>query len=466
MKNIGHNKPPENFTDQEEKTDLEKLINDAGRVKLTNTIIKKYLNRKYNPENDKYIPVSVNDSEKIGMKARINAGGAISFYYSYTPKGKQKNGKRFNPVYYTLGNFPEMWVDAARRLTEDLKHAIKLGKDPKSILEERKAAKTLNEVIALWKEKILYKTNPPSKADIEQRLKNWIDLEAYDPGLIKVILNNKKDLSIGSRKMVDLTKTDLIAWHAAISKRGKYQANRCVDDLSTIFSWALEQDIIKKDICKFRDTELNEETDRLEDVDPYSHEEWRQLRMAALKLVKQQPRVFLATMGILLAMYTGRRYKSEILNLKWSQVDWDVNKIRLPETKTGKSQYSINRITRWVLRNLLKYNKEKFKGKKSKSIKAAYLFPSSRGKTPYMQDVRKTYLKICAAANVRSETPYLFRHTWGCLALIATNGNMKAVKDECGWKTFKMLERYARFNERQLQKHSEVIGSFLARKRA
>ena len=97
MKNIGHNKPPENFTDQEEKTDLEKLINDAGRVKLTNTIIKKYLNRKYNPENDKYIPVSVNDSEKIGMKARINAGGAISFYYSYTPKGKQKN-ERFNPV--------------------------------------------------------------------------------------------------------------------------------------------------------------------------------------------------------------------------------------------------------------------------------------------------------------------------------------------------------------------------------
>ena len=32
MKNIGHNKPPENFTDQEEKTDLEKLINDVLRL--------------------------------------------------------------------------------------------------------------------------------------------------------------------------------------------------------------------------------------------------------------------------------------------------------------------------------------------------------------------------------------------------------------------------------------------------
>ena len=62
---------------------------------------------------------------------------AISFYY-FIPKGKQKNGKRFNPVYYTLGNFPEMGVDAARRLTEDLKHAIK---DPKSILRSGKLLK-------------------------------------------------------------------------------------------------------------------------------------------------------------------------------------------------------------------------------------------------------------------------------------------------------------------------------------
>ena len=190
MKNIGHNKPPENFTDQEEKTDLEKLINDAGRVKLTNTIIKKYLNRKYNPENDKYIPVSVNDSEKIGMKARINAGGAISFYYSYTPKGKQKNGKRFNPVYYTLGNFPEMGVDAARRLTEDLKHAIKLGKDPKSILEERKAAeegRARRQKLADLEEKALRNKEMFSQvlASMNRQIEKLVDLAAGTVGDIQ-----------------------------------------------------------------------------------------------------------------------------------------------------------------------------------------------------------------------------------------------------------------------------------------
>jgi len=49
---------------------------------------------------------------------------------------------------------------------------------------------------------------------------------------------------------------------------------------------------------------------------------------------------------------------------------------------------------------------------------------------------------------------------------IASNGNIKLVKDEGGWKTYKMVERYAKYNERHLQKQSEVIGSYLARAKA
>ena len=152
--------------------------------------------------------------------------------------------------------------------------------------------------------------------------------------------------------MVEITKSDLSAWHAAISKAGSYQANRCMDDMSIIFNWALEQKIIKENICKFKKSEMNEENDRLDDVDPYSLVEWRLIRKAAMQVVKKDTRVFLAAMAILLYLYCGRRYKSEILNLKWSQIDWDANKVRLPKTKTGKSQFSINKMSRWVLRQL------------------------------------------------------------------------------------------------------------------
>ena len=72
-------------------------------------------------------------------------------------------------------------------------------------------------------------------------------------------------------------------------------------------------------------------------------------------------------------------------------------------------------------------------------------------------------MKVCAAANVRAAEPYILRHTWGCLALEATNGNVKVVKDEGGWKTYKMVERYAKYNEKKLQKQSEKIGHWLAR---
>tara|TARA_R100001480_G_scaffold484_2_gene1291 strand:- start:4760 stop:5653 length:894 start_codon:yes stop_codon:yes gene_type:complete len=296
---------------------------------------------------------------------------------------------------------------------------------------------------------------------------NWIDLKAYKPSTNKVIADNYQDLKIGFKRMIEITKSDLVAWHAAITKAGSYQANRAMDDMSVIFNFAIEEKIIKENICEFSKSELNEESYRLDDIDPYTLEEWRLLRKAALKIIKKQPRVFLAAMAILLYLYVGRRYKSEILNLKWNQVDWDSNKVRLPKTKTGKSQFSINRMSRWVLRQLWKYNKETFKGKKAKTIKAAYLFPATKkSKVNHIQDIRKTWIKVCNVAGVEIKELVILRHTWACLALVATNGNIKLVKDEGGWKTYKMVERYAQYNEKNLRKGTEVIGNYLARAKA
>ena len=467
MSKIGHNEPPKTLEDFFIKDQNDK---STGRIKLTNTIIKKYLKPIPTEDGQGYIYQSVNDSEKIGLRCRLNPGGSIVWRYQYTPTGKLKNKKRFNTVYYTLGYFPAMSVDTARSLVEDLKHAIKLGQDPRTVLEERRKAKTLLEVVELWKEKDLFKSTrfaASTAKNTEQRLRNWISLKAYKASTNKVIAANYADLKIGFKKMVEITKSDLSAWHAAISKAGTYQANRTLDDMSIIFNWALEEKIIKENICKFKKSEKNEENDRLDDVDPYSIIEWRLIRKAAVKVIKEEPRVFLAAMAILLYLYCGRRYKSEILSLRWNQIDWDANKVRLPKTKTGKSQFSIHKMSRWVLRQLWKYNKENYKGKKAKTIKAAYLFPATKkSKKPYLQDIRKTWVKVCNIGGVRIEELVLLRHTWACLALIASNGNIKLVKDEGGWKTYKMVERYAKYNERHLQKQSEVIGSYLARAKA
>ena len=458
MKNnkIGHNNPPltlEDFiiTDKDDKT--------TGRVKFTNTLLKKYLIRKVNAKSE-YSERIINDSEKIGLKAKISPGGSKSLFFQHLPKGKKF------PVKYMLGKFPEMGVDAARSLVESLKTGIALGQDPKSVIAARMKAKTLQQVVDSWRENVLHKSARFATStikDTDQRLKNWVALSAIHPKTNAVIFKFKKDLDIGSMKMVEINKDHLIAWHAAVSAAGPSQANRTVDDLKVIFKWAVERDILKENICKFTRHELNEENTRLDDTDPYTKVEWRLLRKAVLKVIKKNPRLFTASMGILLSMMCGRRYKSEVLSLKWTQVDWDANKVRLPKTKTGKSEFSLNRLSRWVLTRLWKYRNAKYKGQKLKSTKAGYLFPSIRkAKKPYIQNVRKTWEKICNIAGVRCEVVYLLRHTWGCFALEATNGNFAAVKDEGGWKTVEMVMIYSKYNKMKLAKQSQVIGNFLA----
>ena len=112
---IGHNQPPLQL---EDFLILNADGKSTGRIKFTNTILKKYLKRKYKVETDEYSETIINDSEKVGLKAKVNPGESKSLFYQYTPRGQKI------PLKYHLGNFPEMKVDAARSLVEDLKQAI------------------------------------------------------------------------------------------------------------------------------------------------------------------------------------------------------------------------------------------------------------------------------------------------------------------------------------------------------
>ena len=111
--------------------------------------------------------------------------------------------------------------------------------------------------------------------------------------------------------MVEITKDDLVAYHAAITKAGTYQANRVIEDLRLIFKWSKGK-YIKENVCVFTEQDLNKEYKRMDEKKPYSRREWRLLRIAAHKLAKKNSRVFVACMGVLITLYKGRRYKNEL----------------------------------------------------------------------------------------------------------------------------------------------------------
>ena len=276
---IGHNKPP--------KT-LEEMINDQQRVKIAPDVLKllKPIPDPKDKKGEKYLEKTINDTDVIGFKAKANPSGSISFFYQYTPKGideektkvakaanpKAKNVK-LNPIKMHLGNY---YVDIqsrgkgitpalARKLAVELRDAIKVGRDPTSIVAAQRKAKTVmqiyDEFIKVRLKSAAYQKK--TQIDMLSRKKLWIDLNSSGYKQTQVRQLHKGALSLGTHKMVDLTKDHYVRYHTAVTYAGKTQANRCIEDLRLVEKYALEKGYIKKTVCHFKKKELNKEVKRI-----------------------------------------------------------------------------------------------------------------------------------------------------------------------------------------------------------
>ena len=143
--NIGHNNPPKEI----KLTDDEIIILDKqGRINLKNSIIKK-LPRSVNEKGD-YIERDYSDSERVGLKVRVNRGGSKTIWFRWYNKNiKNSDGSFGNFDKIVLGQFPETKIEAARSLVDRIKHGIKTGTDARSTIEANKAIPTFEEVVAL-----------------------------------------------------------------------------------------------------------------------------------------------------------------------------------------------------------------------------------------------------------------------------------------------------------------------------
>jgi len=145
--NIGHNNPPQEVR----LTDGEIIILDKqGRINLKNSIIKK-LPRSVNEKGD-YIEKDYNDSERVGLKVRVNRGGSKMIWFRWYNKNIKNSDEGFgNFDKIVLGQFPDWKIEAARSLVDKIKQGIRLGTDPKSTFEANKAIPTFEAAIAQWK---------------------------------------------------------------------------------------------------------------------------------------------------------------------------------------------------------------------------------------------------------------------------------------------------------------------------
>ena len=251
------------------------------------------------PKKQKDYPDGLNSSPP-GFGIRVSYTGTKSFYLKYDSHGRRNQR-------LTFGKYPAVSLAKARELAKKAFNEILAGKNPQAQkLESRRAG----DFQSLWKtfyEDQRHRLKPTT-------LKEWKRIVEKD--IIPVF---------GRIPPSEISRADIKANLKTISQRGGYIANRTLEVIRRIYSWAVEEEIVESSPCLgLKKLHKEKSHERVLTTD-----EIRKI-LGAL----EQERVVIAT-AFRLWLFTGMR-RSELLRTKWEHIDWDKNLLTLPNAKNNK----------------------------------------------------------------------------------------------------------------------------------
>ena len=255
------------------------------------------------------------DSELPGFGVRVHPSGR-KVYIAQTRAGG-KAAKRVK-----VGRHGVITAEEARRRAALIVARIKAGEDP---VPEPMAAKladgpTVGDLARMYLEEHVAVRCKPSTA------------ETYRLTVAKHIvpaLGRTPALAVGHREVTDL--------HHGL-RQTPFMANRVVETLSRIYNAAEDRGLIPEAsnpcrlVIKFRERPRERFL---------TDEEFRRLGRVLDEAETCKGVSVHAVAAMRLLLLTGCR-KGEILKLRWSEVDLEVQELRLPDTKTGPRTISLS----------------------------------------------------------------------------------------------------------------------------
>ncbi len=148
---------------------------------------------------------------------------------------------------------------------------------------------------------------------------------------------------------------------------------------------------------------------------------------------------------IIVALNTGLR-KSEILSLRWDQIDFVHNVITVIGKKTGERRIiPMNKTVKTTLMKLPRTSE--------------YIFPGPKGKP--IQSIKKSFKTACKKAGIENFRFHDLRHTFASY-LVMAGVDLRTVAQLLGHKTLRMVMRYSHLSQDHLQKAVDRIGTIMA----
>ncbi len=309
--------------------------------------------------------VTYYDTQLNGLCLVIYPSGKKVFYVYRRILGR--------PERVRLDAFGAITVQQARELAIAVNMQVAQGNSPTAIRQEERAELTINELFDIYLERHA-KVHKRSWAGDERRFKYHMQ-------------------SLKKKRLSELKRHEVLAWHTKIGKeRGIYAANHALAVLRILFNKAIEWELFNGNnpclgIKKFRETAR----DRFLQPD-----EMEKFFEALNQLSESTTRDF-----FLMCLYTGAR-KSNVLSMRWEEVNFNRCEWRIPMTKNGTSQVlPLVDAAVFLLRE------------RRKDISSEWVFPSKLNNTGHLVEPRESWDTIRRISGLKDLRMHDLRRSLG-----------------------------------------------------
>ncbi len=333
------------------------------------------------------------DSELAGFGLRVRPGGAKTFIAQYRAGGGRTGQSRR----FTVGRYGVMTVDEARLDARAILLAAAQGNDPAGKRHSKRREMTIAELVTQFAkdgtDHLKERNRRYMLARIDHHIVPLIGRKKISEVRIGDVEQMMRDVKAGKTAKDEKTGTR----SRVVVTGGQGAATRAVRDLSSLFTFAIRQELATANPCSAVKKAPDQRRTRF-----LSIEEIERLGEAVASLEAQGANEKAIAIMRLWAL-TGCR-RDEVAALKWSEIDFDKSCLRLNDSKTGKSVRPLASAALVILKT------------RKPEGDCAYVFPSEDGESFY-QGTKRYWVKVVKLAKLPGVTPHTLRHTIGSAAV-------------------------------------------------
>lgn len=364
------------------------------------------------------------DSEISGFGLRVRPAtpkhphGRKVYIFKYRVGGGRRGTQR-KP---TIGTHGPLTAAQARDIAKDWAVVVRKGGDPGGEIKRRRETNTVAE---LWDRYLAEHATPnkrPRSVEEDSRNARLHILPA-----------------LGRKKVADLTFGDVDRLHKSMRDRPT-GANRVLALLSHMLRMAEKWDIRPQHSNPCREVEKFDETHRQRFLD--------ESELARLATAMNDPEELPAAVAaIRLLLFTGCR-RTEILALRWDQVDFEQRCLRLPTSKTGAKVVYLNAPALEVLSNVKRVRDN------------PYVIVGQRAKQ-HLADIAGPWRRIRARAGLSDLRLHDLRHSFAS-AGAAAGLSLQMIGKMLGHAQTATTARYAHLADDPVRQAVEQVGAAVA----